>query len=564
MSQPSPRRPLRLALVFPPALHPTSPPLGVSVLRAWLRRELPGAEPAVFDLNLAFFDQALEWMARGRLRVGLKGLDQDQTARRAAEALAFLRGEQGLDAFCDLERYQQQARVYRSLEQVVGGLFDNMARRAAAGLELPPLVRRFFAELWEPVLRLQPEWVGFSLLFSQQLPFALAQAAELKRAGVRVLLGGATLSVMPRPERLLGRLPWVVGDQRLELEGGSLVDALLVGEGEKGLAALMRGAPPEEVPGLVYRQGAELRQNPAGMVRRLERLPAPDFSWCELGRYHSPRPVLPYLSARGCFWGRCAFCTHQKTYLAYREEPVEQTADRLAQLAKDHGVRHFALVDEMVHPRRLRSLSRAILERGLEIRFSAYAKPSRGFDRDTFALARSAGLRMALWGVESGSERVLRLMGKGTTPAQVQRVLRLAAEAGIWNLVFVIFGFPTESEAEWRQSLDFLRRNRQSIHALSKSRFLLLAGSEVMRRPRDFGITQVRDRRMRDPLQIAYDYEVEQGLGQEEVARRYRRLPEELEGVGRSSFFALFRDHMLIHAACRDHPPAGACRKENP
>ncbi len=555
-------KPPRLALVFPPALHPTSPPLGVSLLYAWLRRELPGLELAVFDLNLAFFRQALEWMAGGRLRVGLKGLDHEQTARRAARAVAFLRGEQGLCAFCDLERYEDEARIYRSLEQVVGGLFDHMARRAAAGLELPPLVERFFAELWEPVRRFQAQWVGFSLLFSQQLPFALAQAAELKRAGARVLLGGATLSVMPRPERLLGPLPWVVGGRRLELKGGSLVDALLVGEGEKGLLALMRGEPPEQVPGLVYRRGEKPRHNPPGMVRRLERLPAPDFSWCRLEGYHSPRPVLPYLSARGCFWGRCAFCTHQKTYLAYREEPVQQTVRHLEELARRHGVRHFSLVDEMVHPRRLRSLSRAILERGLDIRFSAYAKPSGGFDRRSLELAHRAGLRVALWGVESGSRRVLKLMNKGTDPAQVQRVLGLAAEAGIWNLVFMIFGFPTESEAEWRLSLDFLRRNRRSIHALSKSRFLLLAGSEVMRRPQDFGITRVRDRRMRDPMQIAYDYEVEQGLGQEEVARRYRRLREELEGVGRSPFFALLRDHMLIHAACRDHAPAGACRKE--
>ena len=58
-----------------------------------------------------------------------------------------------------------------------------------------------------------------------------------------------------------------------------------------------------------------------------------------------------------------------------------------------------------------------------------------------------------------------------------------AHRAGIWNLLFVILGFPTETKTEWLSTLDFLDSCRESIHALSRSRFILLEGSKVFLNP---------------------------------------------------------------------------------
>ena len=84
-----------------------------------------------------------------------------------------------------------------------------------------------------------------------------------------------------------------------------------------------------------------------------------------------------------------------------------------------------------------------------------------------------------MWGLESASQRLLDLMRKGTNAQKIAAILNSASEAGIWNLLFLIFGFPTETKAEWLGTLDFLESIRESVHALSRSRFILLEGSQV-------------------------------------------------------------------------------------
>ncbi len=330
-----------------------------------------------------------------------------------------------------------------------------------------------------------------------------------------------------------------------------MVDCLFVGEGERGLAALAACGERdlETVPGLVFVDKGRVRGNPPEAVKDLDELPLPDFSNFHLEAYHSPVPVLPYLSSRGCFWGRCAFCTHQKTYLAYREESVEKTVEALAALKERHGVSHFNLVDEMIHPNRFRSLAQALVRKSLRVRWSAYAKPTRGFDGDTLNELHRAGLRVVLWGVESGSQRVLDAMKKGVRVEDAGRVLTSSHGAGIWNLVFLLFGFPSETEAEWEATLGFLEDHRESVDALSKSRFVLVAGSDVMENPHRFGISEVLGRDGRDPISIAHDYRVSIGLTPEEVQDGFERQIPLLDRFGRSPHFGVLRDHLLVHAS---------------
>ena len=154
----------------------------------------------------------------------------------------------------------------------------------------------------------------------------MARASSARRESP---FGGATFSVMPDPGRLLTSIPVTVGAGRGQVDAGRLIDYLIVGEGEKGLEALAKSVlcPNGGVPGLVYRKdGTNNEKSGSKAYPDLDALPLPDFSDTPPGRYHSPVPVLPYLSSRGCPWRRCAFCTHQKTYLHYREEHAATTA----------------------------------------------------------------------------------------------------------------------------------------------------------------------------------------------------------------------------------------------
>jgi anaerobic magnesium-protoporphyrin IX monomethyl ester cyclase len=575
------RRPLRIALVFPPAMPPASPPLGIAALKSYMEKGA-AVEVRNFDLNLAYFEQAFQWLGDGRLRMRIQKMDYETTAKKAAEARSFFCGKAGTQYFFDLASYNGHAGVYSGFSSVLNGLFDNFARKIILGLPAPPLVTRFFSELVEPLIAFRPELIGFSILFSQQIFFALALAKLCKGGGepqqpdpalaksprafrAKIVFGGATFSVMPDPGRLLaGPVPVYHGGELREVDTGRLIDYLIVGEGEAalesvtGLLATDNGqdacgpvSSPCSVPGLLHMVDGKLERNLPGAPLDLNTLPLPDFSDFSLDKYHSPLPVLPYLASRGCPWRRCAFCTHQKTYLDYREEDAANTSERLSALHERYGVRHFCLVDEMVHPRRMDRIAGDLIAKRAHVYFSAYARPS-GFSGKMLEKAHRAGLRLVMWGLESASQRLLDLMCKGTTAQKIPAILNAAREAGIWNLLFLIFGFPTETKAEWLGTLDFLGSIHDSVHALSRSRFILLEGSPVFCNPQRYGIKRIIDRPQRDPVSIAYDYEVTEGLTQEEAAAMFQESLARLSGLGRSPWFGQFREHMLLFASERN------------
>ena len=597
------RKAMRIALIFPPAMPPISPPLGIADLKAYLETSA-NVEVRNFDLNLAYFEQAFHWLSDGRLRMRIQNMDFETTAQKTAEARLFFCGKQGVHRFFDLALYNEQARIYAGFSSVLNGLFDNFARKILIGLANPPLVNRFFEELIEPLKAFRPDLIGFSILFSQQLFFAMALAKLFKSSGepprpdcaahppnpaksartigVKIVFGGATFSVMPDPGRLLsGSLPVYTGGEVREVDTGKLIDYLIVGEGERGLESLakvlaagsgrlgasaslpaykiaageeQRGAEarlPEvlcQVPGLLHMEDGKEVKNPPGAGFDLNSLPAPDFSDFPLDQYHSPIPVLPYMASRGCSWRRCAFCTHQKTYLDYREEDAANTSERLSALQEKYGVRHFCLVDEMIHPRRMDRIAANLIRRTARVYFSAYARPS-GFSPGGLEKAHRAGLRLLMWGLESASQRVLDLMRKGTSAQKIPAILNSAREAGVWNLLFAMFGFPTETRAEWQGTLDLLESCKESVHALSRSRFILLEGSDVFLNPERYGVKRIIDRPQRDPASIAYDYQVSEGLTQEEAEGMFKDSLSRLSGIGCSPWFGQFRDHMLLFAS---------------
>lgn len=543
----------KLSLIFPPAVHPTSPPLGVACLKAFLQTQAVPGRSRIFDLNLAYYNQALRWIGDGRLKMKLRKWDQATTARNIADACDFFQGRYGPDAFADLSSFNRHASLYQDFSATLNGLFEYFARRFIVDLPIPSLADRYFRELLAPVLKDEPDLVGFSILFSQQLYFALAMAKYLKeKKGISVVLGGATLSVMPEPEKLLAEpVPILIDKKICKVRLNPLLDFLVKGEGETSLCALIKHWDEDfsGVPGLVFEQNGHVKSNPPDKITDLNQLPLPDFDDLCLSDYHSPLPVLPYLASRGCFWQRCAFCTHRKTYLTYREETVERTADHLCALRDRYGVKHFNLVDEMIHPRRFRRLSRAMSQKGPGIHYSAYAKPTAGFDRPLSEELYRSGLRVLMWGIESGNQRVLDLMRKGTHVEDMERVLEEAHQAGIRNLIFLMFGFPSETRSEWEDTLNLLEKHKDHIDALSKSRFLLLPGSDIFRCPEHYHISRIIDHPARDPISIAYDYQVVRGLSQEEVRESYQKQLPLLRRYGRSPYFAVFRDHFLLYAS---------------
>jgi GNAT superfamily N-acetyltransferase len=154
------------------------------------------------------------------------------------------------------------------------------------------------------------------------------------------------------------------------------------------------------------------------------------------------------------------------------------------------------------------------------------------------------------WGIETGHPRILKLMNKGTNLKDTLRVLRDASGAGIWNHATVILGFPTETEDEARETINFLYQNRDIIHSSIFFRFVLLNHSYIMKNPDEFGLQSVSQDK--NPFSYDYRFTCSKGVDKETLSRFLRRAQEYRieEMYGHPFWFYLrIREYLLLYSA---------------
>ena len=549
-----------LLIISPPAIRPTSPPLAPALLKAFLSKRLPEASCHCLDLNLSFYQLAFRELKTGGIKIRLYDWDHEESAGRVVRAADYLKNE--IPSAERIDEFHHWSTIFLSFERIFSAFMADMAVKIASGEAVPQRIRGLIEALALKVIERSPGAVAFSILFDCQMELALAIASIVKSRlpETLVLFGGARFGVDPHPERLLEGPAGPKGPKGPSaLRPHRFIDAVVAGEGEPALYHIMRGlisGSMEEIysaPNLIYRSDGSIERNDPAPAPSLDGLPVPDFSDLSLDEYLVPEPVLPYMTARGCPWGRCSFCTHHHSYLKYRQRPVELVVEDLAALKRAYGCRRFNLLDEMIPPGRLRRLGRAIKAAGIDICYSAYAKPVKAFDQTVLCQAADSGCRLILWGVESASQRILDLMEKGTNAADMSVVLESARRCGIMNLVFVMFGFPGETEEEFLKTISFLEQHRQAVSALSKGTFVLLEGSRIYKNPERYGIKglcpPISSGQGHDGLAIpAINYQVSSGLGPDEARRLYKRYLKRIEGIGLSPRLGAYRDHLLLLA----------------
>jgi radical SAM superfamily enzyme YgiQ (UPF0313 family) len=250
----------------------------------------------------------------------------------------------------------------------------------------------------------------------------------------------------------------------------------------------------------------------------------PDFDGLPLDRYLAPDLVLPLITAHGCYHGQCAFCSvGYGAGKGFHPLPVAQVLEQIIALHAKYGVRHIFFADEAIPPRTLRLLSEQLIERGAPVDWCGCARFEAALTEPLLRTMAAGGCRMLLFGLETGSERMIRHMVKGTQAGTMSRVLRDSARAGIWNHTFFFFGFPTEAMADAQETVNFLYEHQDALHSASPGVFVLERFSPIHADPARFGVKRMIAEPERD-LAIYFDYEVEAGLDEELARTVYESL----------------------------------------
>jgi hypothetical protein len=392
----------------------------------------------------------------------------------------------------------------------------------------------------DDIRREKPDLVGISIPSMPQMLAGMTLGYLIKQeAGIdcHVTVGGPHITML-REE--LAKTPMLF----------NLFDSAVVFDGEipllRLIEALDQGQDLSQVPNLIYKDGDRIRVNERKPHEKIQDLPLPDFDGLPLKRYLAPKLVLPLLTARGCYYGKCAFCN-----VGYGEPEgfsqlkAEQIVEQMSALYNNYGVQHIFFADEALAPRTMNHIS-TLLEK--PIHWGGCARFEKVITRDLLETMANGGCRMLLFGLESASEPVIHWMKKGTDLEHTSRILHDSAESGIWNHVFFFFGFPGETLELAQETVNFVYQHNDGIHSAALGTFLLERDSPAYKSPAAFGIKRIVHDKTKD-LAIYFDYEVQAGLNAPMADLIMERLTDTFPDKSSPQFYA--NDVYRFLYACR-------------
>ncbi len=405
-----------------------------------------------------------------------------------------------------------------------------------------------FIDLYEKVLLPSESWedynlVGISIVgISQILPgLTLARLLKGKYPHLHITLGGPIFSV--NSKQLMGHPEFFQ----------EFCDSIVTFEGEEPLHRLLttlkNGSTLKDVPNLLFYEEGKVESNEERVELRFEEMPPPTFDGLPLDLYLSPYPILPVLQSRGCYWGKCTFCTHSFIYgHRYGKQRTEQMVDELESLAEKYKTNYFTFSDEAVSPHSLNDVSEEIIKRDVDIKSLALLKFEKVMDQELFEKMKQAGFIFLMYGLESANDRVLSLIDKGTDQKTEREVLEKSHRAGIWNHSFMFFGFPTETRDEAQDTINFLEKNLHSIHSFGPGVFLLNRDSSCYQYPEKFSITKITQN-PESNIAMNLDFEASSGMSREEAVEMNNRCISMAEEKFPSLqiWGTLPREHFLLY-----------------
>ncbi len=298
--------------------------------------------------------------------------------------------------------------------------------------------------------RLAPRWVGFNLLApTYELSAVIAAGLD---PSIDIMVGGHQAKAMPAE---------VIADPRF-----TRLEALVLGEGETRVVELLTDKRSRaDLPGVMWRDPILKVPVTGGrpgsshhLAPDVDRLPFVDRRFLTDDPYHAPdgRIEANMVGARGCPYD-CSFCgaaVSANPDITIRTRTPDNIIAEMDHLHATHGVTAFRFVDDLFlgYERFIRTCMAAFTAQRIGGRYVWDATGRINIlhraDDALLDVLVANGLREVALGIESGSDRLLRYMGKRITAEMTRSVVRRLTQRGISVKGYFILGFPTETRDE--------------------------------------------------------------------------------------------------------------------
>lgn len=230
----------------------------------------------------------------------------------------------------------------------------------------------------------------------------------------------------------------------------------------------------------------------------------PDYTGLPIGKYLSLCEMLNPMHciwsdgrwnkitiAHGCYWAKCSFCDISLDYIGhYDDAGVYITIARIKTLVAETGQTGFHFVDEAAPPKALFALAKKLIAQNIVITWWGNIRFEKTFTAEKCQLLADSGCIAISGGLEVASDRLLALMQKGVSVMQVARITKAFADAGILVHAYLMYGFPSQTEQETIDALEYVRQLMQHdcIQSAYWHRFAATIHSPVGLNPEAYGI----------------------------------------------------------------------------
>jgi anaerobic magnesium-protoporphyrin IX monomethyl ester cyclase len=348
----------------------------------------------------------------------------------------------------------------------------------------------------EIVERIPPDTrlVGITVVFTHEWPaiVRLIEAIKARLPDVPVVLGGEHVTSMPEFCMLTSR-----------------ADYLVLGEGEETVVeladALERGTPPAELLGVAYREGGDVVVN-ARRSRTLgiDDIARPAWHLFDLDTYHENRWMggmysstksVPILATRGCPY-QCTYCSAPNMWTPrWIPRDPKLVVDEIEHYVETMGARNFPFQDLTAIIKRdwIVEFCRELLARGLDITWQMpTGTRSEAIDAEVAALLRETNMISMAYAPESGSEVTRQLIKKKMRTDRMLDSMRAAVGADLNVMVFLVIGFPHDTDDHLRENLAFLETIAEiGINDAAVGFYMALPGTQLFESLYDAGEVRI-------------------------------------------------------------------------
>lgn len=478
-------------LIFPPLIEDLPyPPAGIPYIVSYLKSH--HHNPYVLDVDSLFkksflmykilfiFQSRILSFRKSRLNVS-SNINKCQDTFRSGDGWKQIIKKTGLSILKEI--FQVKKVVVKAeplpLDQALK-IFSSKISILKIERRLRPILRNFTADKNITCL-------GISVIYPNQILYALVIAKIMKKMhkDMLIVLGGPQITMHIR--RLISNA-----------ELTDYIDGFIIHEGEIPLDHLINnlkiGKSLNDIPNLYYKK--EDRYIPSGdvnFITPIEEYGIPDFLGFALNSYL--QSLLPIRTLRGCFWGKCTFCSYPYISGKFGLVKPEFVVDSIETLQKKYNVNRFEFIDSSVPAGFLNEIANIIRKKNLKIRWNCRVNFQKEFRNVEFVkLLKDSGCESLALGVESGTNRIIKLMNKMQENTDVVlEILQVLKAQGIIPVIYIIIGFPTETKSEISQTIDFVMRLKKDFGcALSGiGAFNLLENTYIFDHPEEFKIKNI-------------------------------------------------------------------------